>query len=96
MDYVGYSTPETAAKEFMDEEVVESPIHYPSEEVLRNTQVFVNLPEDVNKRIDTLWAEVKMGGPGESAVLVAIVVGFLLVYVAIILYKRQKRKRELA
>ena len=96
MDYVGYSTPETAAKEYMDEEVVESPIHYPSEEVLANTQVFVNLPEDVSKHIDTLWAEVKMGGPGESAVLVAIIVGFLAIYVAIILYKRHKRKRELA
>ncbi|WP_455941488.1 ABC transporter substrate-binding protein, partial [Neglectibacter timonensis] len=29
MDYIGYSTPETAAKEYMDEEMVNSPIHYP-------------------------------------------------------------------
>lgn len=96
MDYVGYSTPETAAKAYMDEEMVASPLHYPSEEVLARTQVFVNLPEETSKLIDSLWAEVKMGGPGESAVLVAIILGFFAVYIAILVYKRRKRLRELA
>ncbi len=96
MDYVGYSTPETAAKEYIDPEMVESPIHYPDAETLANTEMFVNLPEDISKQVDTLWAEVKMGGPGESAVLVAIILGFLGVYIAIILYKRRKRKQEMA
>ncbi|WP_322174328.1 ABC transporter substrate-binding protein [Acutalibacter caecimuris] len=96
MDYVGYSTPESAAKAFMDPEVVESPLHYPSQETLANTQVFVNLPTETAALLDQLWAEVKMGGPGESAVLVAIILGFLAVYIAIIVYKRRKRKRELA
>ena len=96
MDYIGYSTPETAAKEYMDEEMVASPIHYPAEETLPPTQVFVNLPEKTSKLVDSLWAEVKMGGPGESAVLVAIILGFLAVYVAILVYKRRKRRRELA
>ena len=96
MDYVGYSTPETAAKAYMDPEIVESPVHYPGGETLARTQVFVNLPEDTSRLIDRLWAEAKMGGPGESAVLVAIILGFLAVYIAILVYKRRKRKRELA
>ena len=96
MDYVGYSTPETAAKAYMDPEIVESPVHYPDVETLARTQVFVNLPEDTSRLIDRLWAEAKMGGPGESAVLVAIILGFLAVYIAILVYKRRKRKRELA
>lgn len=96
MNYVGYSTPETAAKAYMDEEVVESPMHYPDEEVLARAQVFVNLPESTSKLVDHLWAEAKMGGPGETAVLVAIIMGFLGVYAAIIVYKRRKRRRELA
>lgn len=95
MDYVGYSTPETAAKEYMDREVVQSPIHYPDEEVLERTQVFVELPEETSKLVDALWAEVKMGGPGESAVLIAIILGFLALYVAIIIFKKRKRKREM-
>ena len=96
MDYVGYSTPETTAKEYLDPEVIESPMYYPSPETLSRTQVFVNLPEDTARLVDTLWAEVKRGGPGESAVLVAIILGFLALYIAIVVYKRRKRKRELA
>ena len=95
MDYVGYSTPETAAREYLSPEVVESPLHYPSQETLENTQAFVNLPQETAKLVDQLWAEVKMGGPGESAVLAAIILGFLAVYVAIIVFKRRKRRREL-
>ena len=95
MDYVGYSTPETAAKEYLDPEVADSPLHYPSGEVVAKAQVFVNLPQEVSSLVDKLWAEVKMGGPGESAVLIAIILGFLAVYIAIILYKRRKRKREM-
>lgn len=96
MDYVGYSTPETAAREYLDPEVAESPLHYPDAETIASTQIFVNLPGETSKQVDQLWAEVKMGGPGESAVLVAIILGFLGVYIAIIVYKRRKRKRELA
>lgn len=96
MDYVGYSTPETAAREYLDPEVAASPMHYPSEETVAKAQIFVNLPEETSKLVDSLWAEVKMGGPGESAVLVAIILGFLGVYIAIIVYKRRKKKRELA
>ena len=96
MNYVGYSTPESAAKAYMDEEMAESPLYYPGDETLARTQVFVNLPEDTSRLVDRLWAEAKMGGPGESAVLAAIILGFLGVYISILVYKRQKRRRELA
>lgn len=96
MSYVGYSTPETAAKAYMDPEMVESPLYYPDQETLERTQAFVNLPEKTSRLVDRLWAEAKMGGPGESAVLIAIIVGFFGVYVAILVYKRRKRRRELA
>ena len=96
MDYIGYSTPISAAKEYMDPEVVASPIHYPEGEVLERAQVFVNLPEETSAQLDQLWAEVKMGGPGESATLVAIILGFLAVYIAIVVYKRRKRRREMS
>ena len=92
MDYVGYSTPETAAKEFIDPEVVESTLHYPDADTLSRAQAFVNLPEDTAALLDKLWAEVKMGGPGESAVLIAIILGFLGVYIGIVVYKRRKRR----
>lgn len=95
MDYVGYATPESAAKEYLSPEVVENPIFYPDETVLENTEVFVNLPAETSALLDTLWAEVKMGGPGDSLVLVAIILVFLAVYIAIVIWKRRKRRREM-
>jgi Spermidine/putrescine-binding periplasmic protein len=95
MDYIGYSTPETAAKELLPEETVNNPIYYPDQSILDRSETFVNLPEDTNMLIDTLWAEVKMGGPGQTATLIAILAGFLLVYIIIVVYKKMKAKREL-
>ncbi len=95
MDYVGYATPISAAKEYLAEEVVANPIFYPNDEILARTEVFVNLPPDISAQVDALWAEVKMGGPGDAIVLVAIILFFLAIYIAIIIWKRQKRKREM-
>ena len=95
MDFVGYATPETAAKDYLDPDAVANPIYYPDQDVLDRTEVFVNLPSETSNLLDTLWAEVKMGGPGQSAVLIAIIVVFLAVYIAIIIWKKQKRKREM-
>lgn len=95
VEAIGYSTPESAAKELLPKETVENPIYYPSKEILDKSETFVNLPDDTNLLLDTLWAEVKMGGPGQTATLIAILAGFLLVYIGIVIYKRVKRKREL-
>lgn len=94
MDYVGYATPISAAKEYLAEEVVNNPIFYPDDEVLSRTEVFVNLPAEISAQVDALWAEVKMGGPGDAITLIAIILFFLLIYIAILIWKRQKRKRE--
>ena len=94
--YIGYSTPETAAKEMMDPSITESDVYYPSEETLANTEVYVNLGDDLNETIDGLWAEVKMGGPGQVGELIAILVLFLALYVGIVIHKRRRRKRESA
>ena len=94
MDYVGYAT-RSRCEGIPFAEVVENPIFYPDETVLENTEVFVNLPAETSALLDTLWAEVKMGGPGDSLVLVAIILVFLAVYIAIVVWKRRKRRREM-
>ena len=96
MEYVGYGVPETEAKKYMDEEVVNNPVNYPSSEVIANTEVFVNLPDETSSLLDTLWAEVKMGGPGSTYTLIAIIAVFLFTYIAIVVHKKRKRKREMA
>ena len=83
------------AKALLPEEVQNNPIYYPPEEILQQSETFATLPEDTNLLLDTLWAEVKMGGPGQTATLIAILSGFLLLYIAVVLYKRHKRKWDL-
>ena len=95
VDYIGYSSPETAAKALLPKETIENKIFYPDQSILNRAETFVNLPEDTNLLVDTLWAEVKMGGPGQTATLIAILVGFLLLYIGIVVYKKIKAKREL-
>ncbi|WP_085834132.1 ABC transporter substrate-binding protein [Clostridium merdae] len=95
VSYIGYSTPESAAKALLPEEVQNNPIYYPPKEILQQSETFATLPEDTNLLLDTLWAEVKMGGPGQTATLIAILSGFLLLYIAVVLYKRHKRKWDL-
>ena len=36
-----------------------------------------------------------MGGPGDSMTLILTLAGFFLLYVAVVVYKKWKRKREL-
>ena len=92
--YIGYSTPETAAKEMMDPEITENEMYYPSEETIANTEVFINLSDTTNQLLDSLWAEVKMGGPGQVGELIAILILFLGLYIGVVVYKRRKRARE--
>ena len=92
--YIGYSTPETAAKEMMDPEITENEMYYPSEETIANTEVFINLSDTTNQLLDSLWAEVKLGGPGQVGELIAILVLFLGLYIGVVVYKRRKRARE--
>ena len=95
VEYIGYSTPESAAKELLPEEIVNNPNYYPPKEIMNQAETFAVLPDDTNLQLDTLWAEVKMGGPGETATLIAILAVFLAVYLVVIIYKRRKRKWEL-
>ena len=59
VEYIGYSTPHQEAYEQLDDEIKSNPIAYPSEDVLKNTEFFVNLPSDVNKKMQDLWVEIK-------------------------------------
>ena len=95
MDYVGYSTPEDAAKKLLPKETQENPIIYPPQSVMSKAETYTNLPDDTSLLLDTLWAQVKMGGPGQTATLAAVLAGFLALYVGIVVFKKVKKKREL-
>ena len=59
MDWVCYSTPISAAKEYLSEDVVNDPVAYPDEEILKNGVSFAFLPEHVSRLVESLFMEVR-------------------------------------
>lgn len=59
-DYVGYSTPNIAAMDLMDEEVVTDERYYPSEEQRDTLEVYKNLGPDYLGKYNELFLEFKM------------------------------------
>jgi spermidine/putrescine transport system substrate-binding protein len=57
-DYIGYSTPHTEAKKKLSEEVANDRAAYPTEEDLKNCEVFEDLADTI-KDYDRIWTEVK-------------------------------------
>ena len=58
IEFIGYSTPNLAAYELLDEDMQQNEIAYPSQEVLSNTEAFVFLPAETSTLMDKLWTEV--------------------------------------
>lgn len=59
MDWIGYGTPETAAREYLAPEVAESSVAYPSDEILSRGTSFLTLPLETNQLMEELWLKVK-------------------------------------
>ena len=94
LDYLGYSTPDSAAKEYMDPEMTESPIAYPAPEVLARGDSFSALSEEGTQRMNELWLAVKTADASMTFYLIltalAVVgVGFLWVF-----FKVRRRRRK--
>ncbi len=61
MDWVCYGTPLSAAKEYMDPEVVNDPVSYPSEETLDRGSGYVALPRSTTRLMEELFMQVRNG-----------------------------------
>ena len=97
LEYLGYSTPISAAKEYMDEEVSSSDIAYPSEEVLARGQSFSALSTEGNQKMNELWLSVKTSNSMLSTYLIPTVCVFgalvIILIIAAIKKKRAKARR---
>ncbi|MBQ2855199.1 MAG: extracellular solute-binding protein [Oscillospiraceae bacterium] len=61
MDWICYSTPLSAAKDYMDPETVFDPVSYPSDEILAHGSSYAYLPEDISRYVEGLFMEVRNG-----------------------------------
>lgn len=92
MDAIGYSTPISAAKEYMSEEYANSPIAYPDAETLERGEIFTNLPDETLQLMDSLWSGMKVGQ--RSVLLYVLIAAGAVVLVALFVIVRVLRKRR--
>lgn len=56
-EYIGYSVPISEAVELLDEEVRNNEVAYPSDDVIRNTEIFKDI-YDIIEEYDRIWTEI--------------------------------------
>ena len=59
MEWIAYSTPIGAAKEFMDPEMANDPVSYPDAEVLKHGTSYDYLPAAVSRYVESLFLKVR-------------------------------------
>ncbi|MBR4309129.1 MAG: spermidine/putrescine ABC transporter substrate-binding protein [Oscillospiraceae bacterium] len=94
LEYIGYSSPETASKEFMDPEVANSPVAYPDEEELAQGREFSALSQESTQYMNALWLTVKTADTATTVYLVMTIIGVVLTIVLWISFKVRKRKAK--
>ena len=97
LDYIGYSTPETAAKEYMDEDVISNPVSYPDEETLSRSESFAELGIEATQTMNDLWLSVKTSTANTTTYLILTLVAIVAVAAFFIIsgiVKRRKKARR--
>ena len=79
-EYIGYSSPNTAALAILPEEVTGNPAAYPSEEVISKTELWVDLPSEMNLAVDQAWTELLSADEEYSRWLIP---AFMLICIAV-------------
>lgn len=100
-EYIGYSTPNQAAYELLDEEVRNNTIAYPEDSALEKTEFFLNLPAEINQKVQELWVSIKTtdtsasGGTSTwiiAVVIAAVVVVIVAIFLIPVMKKASKKK----
>ena len=100
MDWICYSTPISAAKEFMELDEEMEAIGYPTDSVLDQGTGYLALPRDTTRYMDSLFMRVRNGislekdADSNAVVWGLVIVAVLAVAVAaFLLLKKRKKKR---
>lgn len=95
--YIGYSTPNAAAFEMLDDEVKEDGISYLDDEYLeKHTTVFVNMSDEANRLMQDLWTEMKSTEDSKTNkwVVPIFMLSCILLSILILVRRAIKKKKD--
>ena len=93
-EYIGYSTPQVEAEQLLPDELKNSPIMYPPEEVLANTETFNVLPDDLSAAMDAAWSEVKSFDEAGNSWLIPVVLVVAVILVVVVVWRKSVKKKR--
>jgi len=94
-EYIGYSTPNLASMELLDEEITSNPIAYPPAEVIEKAEYFSLLSEDLNKGLDDGWKSLLADDENFTFWLVpALLLICVILSITIVVRKAIRKNRE--
>lgn len=94
LEYLGYSSPSSAAKEFMDPEVAADPIAYPDTETLARGLSFSSLSLEGTQEMNSLWLTVKTADTTTTVYLILTIAAVVLVAFLWSFVKFRKRRKK--
>lgn len=95
IDYICYSTPHSAAFDMLDEEVQADAVSYPTDEQLQNTETFVNLSDEANALMQTLWTDMKSAENENTNKWIApVFLGLCLATMVFVLIRRYIKSKK--
>lgn len=94
LEYIGYSSPETASLEFMDPEVANDPITYPDEATRASGEEFFALSIEATQYMNALWLTVKTSDSSVTVYLILTIFAVVLIISLWLLLKVRKRKAK--
>lgn len=93
IEFIGYSTPMSNVREMLDDETKNSPISYPSDEILSKCDTFINLPPETNTYIQDGWTSVLSYGENSLGTVIMLSV-FAVAAVALVVFMMIRKRRN--
>ena len=91
-EYIGYSSPSSAVREQLSEELKNSPIAYPGEEVMARAQLFTSLSAEINDELDVQWSEMKSYNEGGNAYAMLVLLGAAVALSGFNIWRKVRKK----
>lgn len=93
-EFIGYSTPQVEAEKLLPDELRNSPIMYPSKEVLANTEIFNVLPDELNQAMDEAWSDVKSYDEKGNDLLIPGILALAVAGIAVVFWRKSVKKKR--
>lgn len=93
-EYIGYSTPNIASRELLDEEITSNPIAYPPEEVIAKAAYFQTLPDEMNRALDDGWKQLLADDESFTFWLVPVLLLVVVILSIVVVARKAIRKKR--